>query len=88
VILAARLPFKEDLVYSPRDAGYAPYNQAADNSPKAVYVTSQHPRLDALLRERFAARSVTFQESQIGPYRVFYDLSRKVTPEELGGWRE
>jgi len=88
VILAARLPFKEDLVYSPRDAGYALYNQMADASPTAVYVTSQHPRLDALLRERFALRGVAFRETQIGPYHIFYDLSRKVTPEELGGWRE
>ena len=88
VVLAAQLPFKEDLVYSPRDAGYAPYTLAAGASSTAVYVTSQHPRLDALLRERFAARSVTFQETQIGPYHVFYALSRKVTPEELGGWRD
>ncbi len=88
VILAARLPYKEDLVYSPRDAGYASYSQMADASPTAVYVTSQHPQLDALLRDRFAARNMIFQETQIGPYHVFYDLSRKVMPEELGGWRE
>jgi hypothetical protein len=88
VILAARLPYKEDMVYSPRDAGYAPYDQAADKSPSAVYVTSQHPRLDALLRERFAARGVAFREGQIGPYHIFYDLSRHVMPEELGDWRE
>jgi 4-amino-4-deoxy-L-arabinose transferase-like glycosyltransferase len=88
VILAARLPFKEDFVYSSRDAGYAPYNQMADASPTAVYVTSQHPRLDALLRERFTSGNVMFQETQIGPYHVFYGLSRKVMPEELGGWRE
>jgi hypothetical protein len=88
VVLAARLPFKEDFVYSPRDAGYAPYNHMADSSPTVVYVTSQHPRLDALLRERLASRNVTFEETQIGPYHVFYQLSRKVTPEELGGWRD
>lgn len=88
VILAARLPFKEDLVYSPRDAGYAPYNQQADASPTAVYVTSQHAKLDAVIRERFKRMTVTFEEAQIGPYHVFYNLSRKVTPEELGGWRE
>jgi hypothetical protein len=82
------LPFKEDFVYSSRDAGYAPYNQMADASPTAVYVTSQHPRLDALLRERFTSGNVMFQETQIGPYHVFYGLSRKVMPEELGGWRE
>jgi hypothetical protein len=88
VILAARLPYKEDLVYSPRDAGYVPYSQMADASPTAVYVTTQHPQLDALLRSHFAARNVTFQETQIGPYHVFYDLSRKVRPEELGSWKD
>jgi len=88
VILAARLPYKEDLTYSPRDAGYAPYNQMADDSPEVVYVTSQHPQLDTWLRERFTSRGITFRETQIGPFHVFYDLSRKVMPEELGGWRE
>jgi hypothetical protein len=88
VILSARLPFKENLAYWPTDAGYAPYNLAADESPTAVYVTSQHPRLEALLRERFAVLDVTFKEEQIGPYHIFYDLSRKVMPEELGKWQD
>jgi 4-amino-4-deoxy-L-arabinose transferase-like glycosyltransferase len=88
VIFSARLPYKENLVYSPRDAGYEPYNRAVDASPTAVYVTSQHPQLDALLRERFTALGVTFEEEQIGPYHVFYDLSRKVIPDGLGSWRE
>jgi len=82
------LPRKEDLEYWPGDAGYEPYNRAADESATAVYVTTQHPRLDAVLRERFAALGVTFLEQQIGPYHVFYDLSRKVTPEEWGKWRD
>jgi hypothetical protein len=88
VILAARLPYKEDLEYWSSDAGYELYNRAADESLTAVYVTTQHPRLDALLRERLTGSGVTFRENQIGPYHVFYDLSHKVTPEELGNWRE
>ncbi len=88
IILAARLPYKEDLEYWSSDAGYEPYNRAADVSPTAVYVTSQHPELDALLRERFAGLGVTFEEKQIGPYHVFYRLARKVIPTELGAWRE
>jgi hypothetical protein len=87
VILAARLPYKEDLEYWSSDAGYAPYDRAADESLTAVYVTTQHPRLDALLRERLTGAGVTFLEQQIGPYRIFYDLSRKTLPEELGEWR-
>ena len=88
VILSARLPFKENLAYWSTDAGYAPYNRAAAESPTAVYVTSQHPVLDALLRERFAGMGITFKEEQIGPYNVFYALSRKVMPEELGKWQD
>jgi hypothetical protein len=84
VILAARLPYKEDLEYWSSDAGYAPYDRAADESQTSVYVTTQHPRLDALLRERLTGAGVTFLEEQIGPYRIFYDLSRKTLPEELG----
>jgi hypothetical protein len=87
IILAARLPYKEDLEYWSSDAGYEPYNRVADESATAVYVTTQHPRLETLLRERFTASGVTFQEMQIGPYHVFYDLSRKTLPEELGEWR-
>ncbi len=83
VILAARLPYKEDLEYWPSDAGYEPYNRAADESATAVYVTAQHPRLDALLRERLTGSGVTFLEQQIGPYRVFYDLSHKVLPDHI-----
>ena len=83
IILAARLPYKENLEYWPSDAGYAPYNRAADESATAVYVTTQHPRLDALLRERLTESGVTFLEQQIGPYRVFYDLSRKVLPIQV-----
>ncbi len=83
VILAARLPYKEDLEYWSSDAGYAPYDKAAGESLTAVYVTTQHPRLDALLRERLTGAGVTFLEQQIGPYRVFYDLSRKVLPDQV-----
>jgi 4-amino-4-deoxy-L-arabinose transferase-like glycosyltransferase len=83
IILAARLPYKEDLEYWSSDAGYEPYNRAADESATAVYVTTQHPRLDAVLRERFAALGVTFLEQQIGPYHVFYDLSRRMLPYQV-----
>ncbi len=83
IILAARLPYKTDLRYTPRDDRYAPYGKLVEDSGSVVYVTTRHPALDELLRERFSSLGVKFREKQIGDYHVFYDLSRKVTPDEL-----
>lgn len=84
VILSAEVPYKADLRYTPRDNRYAPYIEAVAASPTAVYVTTNHPPLDALMRERLRGLGVTFKEHQIGSYHIFYDLSRKVLPDELG----
>ena len=65
------------------DDRYAPYDKLVEASGSVVYVTTQHPVLDQLLRERFSSLGVRFREKQIGDYHVLYDLSRKVTPEEL-----
>ena len=83
IILEPRLPYKADLRYTPRDDRYAPYREWVEASPTVVYVTTHHPLLDGLLRERFAALGVSFREAQIGDYHVFYDLSRKIVPGEL-----
>jgi len=88
IILVPRLPYKADLRYTPRDDRYPPYGEIVERVPAGdvsspVYVTSNHPRLDALLRERFTDLGVSFQEEQISTYHVFYDLSRRVKPETL-----
>jgi 4-amino-4-deoxy-L-arabinose transferase-like glycosyltransferase len=84
LIYEARLPYHLDFRYTPRDNRYAPYAQAVADSPRAAYVTTLHPALDERLRAGLAALGVAFQEKQIGDFRVFYALSRKVVPEELG----
>jgi 4-amino-4-deoxy-L-arabinose transferase-like glycosyltransferase len=83
IVLVPRLPYKADLRYTSRDNRYAPYGELVEASPTVVYVTTNHPMLDRLLRERFTALGVSFREVQIGSYHVFYDLSRKVTPADL-----
>ncbi len=88
IILTPRLPYKTDLRYTSRDNRYAPYNALVEASPTAVYVTSKHPKLDAMLREEFTALGVDFREKQISTYHIFYDFSRKVTPEELDIYQE
>jgi 4-amino-4-deoxy-L-arabinose transferase-like glycosyltransferase len=83
VILAPRLPYKESLVYVEGDDRYPAYTAQVRDAERVVYVTSNQPALDELLRERFIGQGITYRERVIGPYRIFYDLSAVVTPDEL-----
>lgn len=84
IITSARLPYHLDLSYTPRDDRYPVYSQTVAAAPRAFYLTTNHPKLDALIRERLTALGVTFKEHDIGNYHVFYALSRKVDPKEIG----
>ena len=84
IISAARLPYHLALDYTPRDDRYPPFTQAVREAPRAFYITVNHPKLDALIGERLAELGVKFKEQVIGNYHIFYALSRKVEPEELG----
>jgi 4-amino-4-deoxy-L-arabinose transferase-like glycosyltransferase len=83
LIYAARLPYKPDLSYSPGDNRIPSYSQQADGSLRVAYITSLHTRLDEILGSELRSLRVTFNERQIGPYHVFFNLSRPVRPEEL-----
>ncbi len=83
IALVPHLPYKADLRYTSRDDRYLPYTQAVAQAASVVYVTTNHPKLDMLLRDGFAGLGVTFRETQIGSYHVFYDLSRRVSPREV-----
>jgi 4-amino-4-deoxy-L-arabinose transferase-like glycosyltransferase len=83
VILATQLPYHSHMRYNPRDDRYPPYSRQVAASEWPVYVTFQEPHLDRLLRPSFAALGVSYSEQDIGPYRVFYDLSAKVEPWQL-----
>ncbi len=84
LIFSAELPYKADLSYTIKDNRYPLYAEIVDASEKTVLITSQHPELDAHIAELLVGLGVTFQEEQIGPYHVFYALSRAVRPEEMG----
>ncbi|MCX6027398.1 MAG: hypothetical protein NTY23_14265 [Chloroflexi bacterium] len=84
LIFVARLPYHEDLRYTARDDRYAPYDDLVAASERVAYITTRHRALDALLREAFQRRGITFREKQIGEYRVFWGLSDLVSPEEVG----
>jgi 4-amino-4-deoxy-L-arabinose transferase-like glycosyltransferase len=84
IVLSSQLPYKPDLSYNPADDRYPPYTAEVEKADEVVYVTAIHPMLDNLLADRLTATGTNFAEKKIGPYHVFFDLARKVTPQELG----
>ncbi len=83
VILGAHLPNKASGNVNKGDNRYRPYVDLVAAAGRVVYVTGRQPELDALLRSGFERRGVAYREREIGPYRVFYDLSARIEPHEI-----
>jgi hypothetical protein len=84
VILASFLPYRPDLRWLVLDDRYAPYAAAVAASSNRVYVTHREPNLEKHLQGSFARQDITYQFKDIGPYRVYYDLSHMITPQAIG----
>jgi len=84
VILSSLLPYRPDLYWNPLDDRYAPYVAAVEASSERVFVTHREPNLEAYLQDAFSVRGITYRTHDIGPYRVYYDLARVITPDEIG----
>lgn len=84
VILAAYLPYRADLAWLPLDDRYAPYGAAVAGGQRRVYVTHREPNLENYLQTTFKERDIAYQIKDIGPYRVYYNLSGLITPQEMG----
>lgn len=84
LIYLPRLPYHEDFRYTVRDDRYAPYDEWVSQSEQVAYITTKHPQLDEYLREEFRQKDIAWQETWIGDFHVFFDLSRPVRPPEIG----
>ena len=84
LIFVPHLPYHADFRYTRRDDRYQPYTALVAQAQKAAYITTRQPELQAYLREQFALIDVAWKEKQIGDYRIFYQLSRLVRPDEMG----
>ena len=84
VILVPALPYHADLKHTTRDDRYEPYAEAVANSMDPFYVTSNNANLDIQLVKEFGQIGVDWNEKTIGDYHIFYNLSRKVLPQEIG----
>ena len=84
VILDAALPYKASLQVVDPVGRYPGYDDEVAHAASVVYVTGNQPELDVVLRERLREHEITYREHEVGPYRVFYDLSASTTPASLG----
>ncbi len=83
VLLSPQLPYKATLIYTDADR-YPAYTRLVEKADHPVLVTAMLPQLDQIITQRLKANDITYQRQIIGPYTIFYDLSRRVTPVELG----
>lgn len=83
IIYTPRLPYHTDFRYTERDDRYQPYDRLVAATDRAAYITTNHPVLDQYLRDAFSGMNIAWQEADIGDFHVFYDLSQKVTPEQI-----
>lgn len=84
LIFAPRLPYHQDLRYTERDDRYPRYTELVAAAEKVAYITSQNLLLDEHLRREFMRLDISWSEKVIGDYRVFYQLSEPVRPEDVG----
>jgi hypothetical protein len=84
LVYLPRLPYHSDFRYTSRDDRYPPYRGQVTTSSHVAYVTAHQPWLDSALRNAFDRLGVGFAETEIGDFRVFHDLTRVVSPDDLG----
>ena len=84
LVFIPHLPYHQDFRYNPRDDRYIPYQEMVAAAPRLAYITTHHAALEARLRREFTQKGLVWEEKQIGDYRVFYHLSGKIVPAEMG----
>jgi 4-amino-4-deoxy-L-arabinose transferase-like glycosyltransferase len=84
IIYVPWLPYHRDFRYTPRDDRYPPYDRIVDSSSRVAYITTRFPELDKKIRDRFTALDITWREAEIGDFQIFYDLSDRVEPGDIG----
>jgi hypothetical protein len=78
------LPYHNDLRYTERDNRISKYNEIIENGDSYFYITTKNFELDNLLRIYFQKNDIDYSYKEIDDYHIFYKLSKKITPEELG----
>ncbi len=83
LIFTPRLPYHQDLRYTPRDDRYEPYAKLVEQSEKTALITSRNIQLNLKIRKFLQENEITWNEKQIGDYLVFYGLSNRINSDDL-----
>jgi 4-amino-4-deoxy-L-arabinose transferase-like glycosyltransferase len=84
LIFVPRLPYHSNFNYTERDDRYMDYGKLVSGTQEIAYITAREPWLDNYIRERFEKLDLKWQESTVGDFTIFYQLSRFITPQEIG----
>jgi hypothetical protein len=82
-IYVPHLPYHRDFRYTSRDDRYPPYKGMVESSERVAYITVQQPELDQRIREAFESAGISWQEQEVGEFRIFLDLESIVHPGQL-----
>ncbi len=83
-IFIPALPYHLDLSHTAMDDKYPDFIKLVSESPSAAFITLGNPALNELLVQAFTLKNISWQETIIGDYHIYYSLSRKTSPEDLG----
>ncbi len=84
LIFAPALPYHPDLSYAAGDDRYPKYSELAAQAETAAYIALRESSLEAYLQTQFDLRGVVWKKETIGDFVVFYNLTKKVQPGDIG----
>lgn len=83
VIFDSILPYIEEQIGADANR-YPPYIDEVAKAERVVWITQNFPALDRAIEAALAEAGVRYRTRDFGPYHVYYDLSQRVSPRELG----
>ena len=83
LILDTALPYDAQ-GYRPVTDRYPPYRAQVEAAGHVVWITQNFLALDARIAAELGAAGVSYRTRDFGPYRVYYDFSRRVSPRDFG----
>jgi 4-amino-4-deoxy-L-arabinose transferase-like glycosyltransferase len=84
IISVPQLPYHNDLRFTERDNRIDYYNDLVQLGERYFYITTNNPPLDKLIQEKLSENKIEYKIKNINDYQIYYDLSKKITPQELG----
>lgn len=84
IISIPELPYHQDLRYTSRDNRIEEYNEKISNADRFFYITTKNRVLDNTLVSALEEKKINYEYKELGDFKIYYSLSKKFTPEELG----